>query len=85
MLTFLGLLAVVWWNFEQAGRMTFSIPELTIGLIKHPMPVPLQLLVFSALFIGFAIKVPLFPLHTWLPWPTWKPPRREACCWPACC
>ncbi len=66
-LTFLGLLAVVWWNFEQAGRMTFSIPELTIGLIKHPMPVPLQLLVFSALFIGFAIKVPLFPLHTWLP------------------
>lgn len=66
-LTFLGLLAVVWWNFEQAGRMTFSISELTIGLVKHPMPVQIQLLVFSALFIGFAIKVPLFPLHTWLP------------------
>jgi NADH:ubiquinone oxidoreductase subunit 4 (subunit M) len=27
----------------------------------------LQLWVFLALFIGFAIKVPLFPLHTWLP------------------
>ena len=26
-----------------------------------------QILVFLALFAGFAIKVPLFPLHTWLP------------------
>jgi NADH-quinone oxidoreductase subunit M len=66
-LTFLGLLAVVWWHFEQLGLMTFSIPELTAGLVKRPMPVPLQLLVFTALFAGFAIKVPLFPLHTWLP------------------
>ena len=66
-LTFLGLLAIVWWNYEQSALMTFSIPDLAIGLVKHPMPVPLQLLVFVALFAGFAIKVPLFPLHTWLP------------------
>ncbi len=66
-LTFLGLLAVVWWHHAQSGWMTFSIPQLTTGLAKHPMPVPLQLLVFLALFAGFAIKVPLFPLHTWLP------------------
>ena len=66
-LTFLGLLAVVWWNYEQSALMTFSISELATGLVKHPMPVPLQLLVFVALFAGFAIKVPLFPLHTWLP------------------
>ena len=66
-LTFLGLLAVVWWNYDQTGLMTFSIPELTTELVKHPMGVPLQLLVFVALFTGFAIKVPLFPLHTWLP------------------
>ena len=31
------------------------------------MPVNWQLWVFLALFAGFAIKVPLFPLHTWLP------------------
>ena len=31
------------------------------------MPVPLQTWLFLALFAGFAIKVPLFPLHTWLP------------------
>ena len=66
-LTFLGLLTVVWWHHAQSGWMTFSIPELTTGLVKHPMPVPLQLLVFAALFAGFAIKVPLFPFHTWLP------------------
>jgi NADH-quinone oxidoreductase subunit M len=31
------------------------------------MPATLQMAVFLALFAGFAIKVPLFPLHTWLP------------------
>ncbi|MHB8901154.1 MAG: complex I subunit 4 family protein, partial [Thermoguttaceae bacterium] len=66
-LTFLGLLGVVWWHQEQSHLMTFSIPQLTVGLVKHPMPVPLQLLVFAGLFAGLAIKVPLFPLHTWLP------------------
>ena len=30
-------------------------------------PQPYQLWIFLALFAGFAIKVPLFPLHTWLP------------------
>ena len=31
------------------------------------MPLALQVWLFLALFAGFAIKVPLFPLHTWLP------------------
>ena len=31
------------------------------------MPYRLQVWLFLALFAGFAIKVPLFPLHTWLP------------------
>ena len=26
-----------------------------------------QLLIFGGLFLGFAIKVPMFPFHTWLP------------------
>ena len=67
--TFLGLLAMVWWNYEHsaAGRMTFSIPELTAGLQANPLQPRWQLAIFLALFAGFAIKVPLFPLHTWLP------------------
>lgn len=31
------------------------------------LPLPLQSWVFLAFFLGFAIKVPLFPFHTWLP------------------
>ena len=69
MLTFLGLLAIVLWDYYQSpsGTMTFSIPTLTANLAAHPIAQPYQLWIFLALFAGFAIKVPLFPLHTWLP------------------
>jgi NADH-quinone oxidoreductase subunit M len=69
LLTFLGLLAIVLWDYNHSGSgvMTFSIPALTEGLSHHPIAAPYQLWIFLALFAGFAIKVPLFPLHTWLP------------------
>ncbi len=74
MLTFLGLLTIVIWNYvaSPTHELTFSIAQLTAGLAQHPLPndhahAYLQVLVFLALFAGFAIKVPLFPLHTWLP------------------
>jgi len=72
-LTFLGLLAIVLWDYAHpigepaAWKMTFSIPELTARLAQRPMPPDVQWWIFLALFAGFAIKVPLFPLHTWLP------------------
>ncbi len=70
-LTFLGLLAMVLWVYVQTNRLTFSIPDLTEYLQNlhggDRMPLSLQLVIFWALFAGFAIKVPLFPLHTWLP------------------
>ena len=31
------------------------------------LPVDLQLWLFIAFFFGFAVKVPMFPFHTWLP------------------
>jgi NADH-quinone oxidoreductase subunit M len=70
MLTFLGLLAIVWWDAAHngAGTIRFDIAVLTNGLRAHPIePTWLQVVIFLALFAGFAIKVPLFPLHTWLP------------------
>lgn len=72
LLTFLGLLTIVLWNKTATGTLTFDIAQLTASLQNNPMPNTaasgyLQLMVFLALFIGFAIKVPLFPLHTWLP------------------
>lgn len=67
-LTFLSLLAIVLWNAHFTGQMTFSIPALTEALKAHPIqPLSWQVVVFLGLFAGFAIKVPLFPLHTWLP------------------
>ncbi|MDR2611737.1 MAG: NADH-quinone oxidoreductase subunit M [Deltaproteobacteria bacterium] len=42
---------------------TFSIPEL----MKADFPFRFQYWVFLAFFLAFAIKVPMFPFHTWLP------------------
>jgi NADH-quinone oxidoreductase subunit M len=44
---------------------TFSIPELYE--IAPYVPAGLQFWIFLAFFVGFAIKVPMFPFHTWLP------------------
>ncbi len=47
---------------------TFSIPAI---IERHaeifPESPTLRMVLFAALFIGFAIKVPVFPFHTWLP------------------
>ncbi len=69
---FLGLMTIVLWNATHTGSITFDIDMLTTGLSAHPLPMDadggyLQWLVFLALLIGFAIKVPIFPFHTWLP------------------
>lgn len=70
LLTFLAILAVVIWVYwveEDTSQVTFSIAELTASLARHPLPLWMEHVVFWGLFIGFAIKVPLFPFHTWLP------------------
>jgi NADH-quinone oxidoreductase subunit M len=71
-LTFLGLLAIVLWNASHTGTVTFDIATLTSGLRDHPLPMSLaggglQMIVFLALLAGFAVKVPIVPVHTWLP------------------
>jgi NADH-quinone oxidoreductase subunit M len=56
------------WDAQHSGNgLRFSIEGLTQGLAAHPLPESWQIWIFLALFAGFAIKVPLFPLHTWLP------------------
>ena len=34
---------------------------------KLPLPLNAQILVFFAFFMAFAVKVPMWPMHTWLP------------------
>ena len=76
-LTFLGLLFIVlseqW--MSNSPSLTFSIPELTASIQQQIASSPqnaeywgrVSPWIFAALFSGFAIKVPLFPFHTWLP------------------
>jgi NADH-quinone oxidoreductase subunit M len=42
---------------------TFSIPEL----MKTPLSFGFQIWLFLAFFVSFAVKVPMWPVHTWLP------------------
>lgn len=42
---------------------TFSLPEL----MAFPFPLQFQLWVFLGFFVSFAVKVPMWPVHTWLP------------------
>ena len=48
---------------------TFDYSRILAGIQNGSIPLSSQeqLLLFLAFFIAFAIKVPLFPLHTWLP------------------
>src|SRR6185369_6430933 len=61
----LGILFVYYHHHAITGAYTFYIPELyrTAPLIPYQYAVWL----FLAFFVGFAIKVPMFPFHTWLP------------------
>jgi NADH-quinone oxidoreductase subunit M len=62
-LMLLGILTLYFQYQQQFGKYTFEIAEL----MKLNLPIGLQQVVFWAFFIGFAIKVPMFPFHTWLP------------------
>jgi len=64
----LMLVAIIWlavYSSEQLGSFTTSLTELY--KVGPTIPHELQRWMFLAFFISFAIKVPLFPLHTWLP------------------
>ena len=51
--------------FFKTGAESFSIPYLIEngGSIGRNI----QIWIFAGMFVGFAVKVPMFPFHTWLP------------------
>ena len=61
----LGIIFLYFHHHTLTGVYTFSIPELYTTAPKIAGPAALWL--FFAFFLGFAIKVPMFPVHTWLP------------------
>jgi NADH-quinone oxidoreductase subunit M len=50
---------------QFGSQPTFNV--LALHAIGQYLPQGLQYWVFLAFFVGFAIKVPMFPFHTWLP------------------
>jgi NADH-quinone oxidoreductase subunit M len=64
-LMLLGILTLYFRYHSDTGVYTFNL----LDLMQHAnaWPLHLQFWVFWAFMIGFAIKVPMFPFHTWLP------------------
>lgn len=63
----LMLVAIIWIYLivkEQTGVATTDIMFITENL---SLPLETQKWLFMAFFLAFAIKVPMFPFHTWLP------------------
>lgn len=50
--------------YQATGTWSFALPDWHLLVV----PYNFQLWLFAAFFIGFAIKVPMFPFHTWLPY-----------------
>lgn len=53
--------------FFLAGGETFSIVGLAEAVRENDVSRTAQLWVFGGMYLGFGIKVPIFPFHTWLP------------------
>jgi NADH-quinone oxidoreductase subunit M len=51
--------------FDAVPGHTFSVPALAEG--ARQLPASTQLIVFLGFLIGFGVKMPVFPLHGWLP------------------
>ncbi|HEX2153637.1 MAG TPA: NADH-quinone oxidoreductase subunit M [Acidimicrobiia bacterium] len=62
----LGFLAL-YLRSGDSGDRTFDIVELTNLGASGAFTGTFAFLVFGGLFLGFAVKVPMWPLHTWLP------------------
>src|SRR5438094_1498651 len=64
-LMLLGILTLYLRYAKDTGHTTFNLLDLMSH--SHAWPFAMQVWVFAAFAIGFAIKVPMFPFHTWLP------------------
>ncbi|MDP3686525.1 MAG: NADH-quinone oxidoreductase subunit M, partial [Sulfurimicrobium sp.] len=58
-----GFVLLAYNHAALSGSLAFDLPTL----LATPMGAKLEITVFLLLLLGFAVKTPLFPLHTWLP------------------
>ncbi|NOY24854.1 MAG: NADH-quinone oxidoreductase subunit M [Oligoflexia bacterium] len=63
LLMLIAIVALYVFHFQQFGFWSASI----LDLYNVALPFRTEALLFAAFVLAFAIKVPMFPLHTWLP------------------
>lgn len=62
-LMLVGILVLYFINFNQTGEYSFDL----LKFYNLNLPFNIQVWLFLAFGLAFAIKVPMFPFHTWLP------------------
>ena len=62
-LMLVGILALYFYNHSVTGEWTTNV----LAYYQLSIPADLQWWVFLGFFLAFAIKVPMWPFHTWLP------------------
>jgi NADH-quinone oxidoreductase subunit M len=67
LVTLVGLVALVLTASSSGLAAATSIPDLARWLAENPLGREWQVALFLAIAVGFLVKVPVFPLHTWLP------------------
>ena len=63
----LMLVGVLWLGFQAGEAAGVGFTTDWYKLVAYGVPLGPQMWLFGLFFLAFAIKVPLFPLHTWLP------------------
>ena len=61
------MLAAIIWLYAQTGSFDFNVIQAAIQAGQIPHFTAAAKWLFLGFFVAFAVKVPLFPLHTWLP------------------
>ena len=61
------MLIGILWLYNLTGTFDLPVIQLLLQTGQTSVTRRAELLLFGAFFLAFAIKVPLFPLHTWLP------------------
>src|SRR5499433_3959414 len=68
-LMLVAIIALYFMHGDATGTFTFSYPQIQSALASGRMVLApsIEFWLFVAFFLAFAVKVPLFPFHTWLP------------------